>query len=132
MKKICTVLVCAMFASASVCAAEWPEWAEKAFLWAEQSEISDGFLRDPEVTVTRGMSAQMIYEAAGRPFSEYELPFTDVPDEYSDAVSWAAEHGYIEGVGDGLFVPDDAVTRQEFAAMLYRQAGSPVVSRDIQ
>lgn len=128
MKRICTVLVCAMFASASVCAAEWPEWAENAFSWAEQSEISDDFLQEPETIVTRGMAAQLMYEAAGRPSSAYELPFSDVPDEYSDAVAWAAENSYIEGVGDGLFVTDNAVTRQEFAAMLYRQAGSPVVS----
>ena len=40
---------------------------------------------------------------------------------YTDAVAWAAENGIVEGY-DGRFVPDGDITREAFAAVLYRYA----------
>ena len=71
------------------------------------------------------MAAQLLYEAAGRPAVSGACPFSDVSGEYSSAVTWAAEEGCLSGAGDGTFAPDRPVTRQEFAAILWRQAGSP-------
>ncbi len=48
--------------------------------------------------------------------------FRDVPDSHWAAgdVDAAAAHGWVEGVGGGLFVPEGRVTRAEFAAMIVR------------
>ena len=53
-------------------------------------------------------------------------PFADVdPDAwYAKDVAWAAEHGIVEGVGDGRFEPDRPITRAEVAAMLHRYDNS--------
>lgn len=42
-------------------------------------------------------------------------------------MGWAAGQGYLTGVGDGTYEPGRPVTRQEFAAILWRQAGTPEV-----
>ena len=51
-------------------------------------------------------------------------PFADVEDAayYAHAISWAAENGIVEGYGNGLFGPDDHITREQLAAILYRYA----------
>ena len=50
--------------------------------------------------------------------------FTDVPSGmwYTSAVNWAAQQGIISGYGDGRFGPDDSVTREQLAVILYRYA----------
>ena len=47
---------------------------------------------------------------------------------YAEAVSWAAERGYINAYSDGRFGVSDPVTRQQVAAILWRWAGSPAAS----
>ena len=125
-------LVCAALSAALLCgtasAAAWPQWAQDARDWAAQREISEALLAAPEAAVTRGQAAQLLYEAAGRPAVSDDTPFTDVPAAYADATAWAAAKGYIKGVGGGRFLPDQLVTRQEFATMLYRSAGEPAVT----
>ncbi len=56
--------------------------------------------------------------------------FSDVDDStnYSEAIQWAAEQGYISGYPDGRFGADDPVTRAQLAAIFYRAAGSLDVS----
>lgn len=48
--------------------------------------------------------------------------FIDVPDGkwFTPAVNWAYENGITSGVGGGYFAPDRTITREEFAALLYR------------
>ena len=82
----------------------------------------------PEDTVTRGQVATVIWRAAGSPSPAYDAPFQDVSmDEfYGPAVAWCNEAGVVTGY-DGLdiFGPDDLVTREQLATMLWRRAGSP-------
>ena len=127
-KKLVCVLLSAALLSGTASAAAWPAWAEDARGWAEQLSFSEALLASPYAAVTRAQAAQLLYEAAGRPAVSGDSPFTDVPADYADAASWAAEQGYIQGVGGGRFLPDSLVTRQEFAAMLYRRAGEPAVA----
>ena len=47
---------------------------------------------------------------------------------YADGVAWAAENGIVDGYGDGQFGPDDSITREQFAVMLWKYAGSPKAS----
>ena len=127
MKRICALLLCGalLFPQVAGAADAWPAWAEEALSWGREASISQEFLSEPEETVTRGMAAQLLYEAAGRPAVPGKCPFTDVSGDNADAVTWAAEQGYLTGVGDGKYEPGRSVTRQEFAAILWRRAGSP-------
>lgn len=126
-KLIACCLACTMLIGGAA-AAGWPSWAADARDWAVEQGIDESFLSAPSAELTRGQTAQLLYEAAGSPAVQEEAPFTDVDGAYEKAVAWAAEQGYVEGTGNGLFHPESRVTRQEFAAMLYRQAGEPAVS----
>lgn len=118
MKRFCSFVLCTALLTSM---AAGPVQAVSS--WAE----------DPDEMVTRGVAAQLLYEAAGSPEGRSTQPFTDVSGPQADGIAWAADNGYINGVGDGLYRPDAPVTRQEFSAILYRQAGSPAVSgRDLE
>ena len=128
MKRLFALLLCGALMvppGLAAPAADWPQWAEEALSWGRDASISRDLLAVPGKTVTRGMAAQLLYEAAGRPAVSGACPFSDVSGEYSSAVTWAAGEGCLSGAGDGTFAPDRPVTRQEFAAILWRQAGSP-------
>jgi hypothetical protein len=82
----------------------------------------------PAQELNRGMVVTLLYRLAGEPEvekagSEY---FTDVASGmyYDQAIGWAAEAGIAEGVGDGKFQPNEAVTRQDLVTFLYRYAQS--------
>ena len=114
--------------SSVACAASWPAWAADARRWAEEREISNSFLQTPEAALSRAQVVQLLYEAAGKPaVSSEEFPFEDVQDSDAAAVAWAVEQGIVQGTGDGCFLPESPVSRQEFAVMLYRLAGEPAV-----
>lgn len=112
----------------SAAAADWPSWTGGARDWAAEQGVSDNLLDAPSQTLTRGQTAQLLYEAAGSPAVRDNVPFADVSGAYAQAIAWAAAQGYVEGTGNGLFHPSLPVTRQEFAAMLYRRAGQPAVA----
>ena len=79
---------------------------------------------EPAAAMTRGMLMTVLYRLAGEPTVSGQSPFADVPQDqwYSAAVIWAKENGIAEGYGDGSFGPMDTVTREQFAAILYRYA----------
>ena len=54
--------------------------------------------------------------------AESSAAFCDVPADsyYADAVAWAAASGVTEGVGGGLFAPDDDCTRAQIVTFLWR------------
>lgn len=81
----------------------------------------------PEGTMSRAMLATVLYRAAGEPdvTGEDSFPDTGADEWYSSAVVWAAENEYINGYDDGRFGTGDPVTREQFAAILWRYAGSP-------
>ena len=84
----------------------------------------------PNAGFSRAMLAQTLYAMSGKPAVKAESTFADVAANawYADAVNWAAEKGYVSGVGDGKFAPDASVTREQMALILYRYAGSPDAS----
>lgn len=81
----------------------------------------------PEETMSRAMLATVLYRAAGEPdvTGEDSFPDTGADEWYSSAVVWAAENEYINAYADGRFGPGDPVTREQFAATLWRYAGTP-------
>ena len=77
----------------------------------------------PNVTTSRAMLATILYRLEGSP-AVAAASFTDVAagKYYTDAVAWASANGIVTGYGDGTFLPNKAISRQEMAAMLYRYA----------
>lgn len=79
----------------------------------------------PNGTITRGMIVTILYRLEGEPEAAAS-GFTDVePDRwYSAAIGWAAANGVVNGYADGTFCPNDPVTREQMAAILYRYTGA--------
>ena len=78
----------------------------------------------PDVTTSRSMIATILWRMAGSPVVNYAMTYTDVAQGqwYSEAVRWATSEGVVGGYGNGLFGTNDPITREQFAAMLYRFA----------
>lgn len=79
----------------------------------------------PQTNITRSMIVQILYRLEGEPEVTEACPFADVPEGYyaEKAITWAAEKKIIQGYGDGNFGPEDDITREQLAAILYRYAG---------
>ncbi|WP_227103919.1 S-layer homology domain-containing protein [Intestinibacillus massiliensis] len=77
----------------------------------------------PEDKLTRGMIAQVLYNLEGKPAAS-GAAFTDVASTawYADAVNWAASKSIVSGYGNNKFGPEDPITREQMAAILYRYA----------
>lgn len=75
---------------------------------------------EPQSSVTRGQVVQMLYNLEGQPTVTGDSTFTDLTDDwYVNAITWAEINGVVDGYGDGTFQPNDTVTREEFAQMMY-------------
>ena len=87
---------------------------------------------EPQGTLTRAEFATMLYRVSYAPVVTGESTYSDVKtgDWYYDAVVWATEAGVVNGMGDGTFAPNDNITRQEMATMLYRLAKAEKVEED--
>lgn len=83
---------------------------------------ADKFL--PDGSVTRAQLAAILWRLVGNPAPVSTAGFSDVADGawYAGAVRWAADSGVVRGYADGRFRPNDAVTREQMAALLYRFA----------
>ena len=81
---------------------------------------------DPNGTTSRAMIVTILYRMENEPKVTGENPFTDVEDGkwYTNAVLWAAENKIVEGYGNGKFKPNDDITREQLATILYRYAQS--------
>ena len=78
----------------------------------------------PYISTTRGMIVTILYRMEGKPAVFEACPFMDVKAGayYERAIVWAAENGIVKGYGNGCFGPDDQITREQMAAILYRYA----------
>lgn len=77
----------------------------------------------PKANTTRGMIVTVLYRLENQP-STSAASFTDVASGayYANAVAWANANGIVSGYGSGKFGPNDKVTREQLAAILYRYA----------
>ena len=75
----------------------------------------------PDDALSRAQLCQIVYNMEGQPAVTGGSAFTDVADGawYLGAVTWAAENGIVGGYGGGLFGPDDPITREQLAAILW-------------
>ena len=100
-------------------------WAYDAIRFVTEEDLFQGVSGGgfaPELTMSRAMLATVLYRAAGSPAVTASAGFTDVPagQWYSDAVNWAAGEGIVNGVGGNRFAPDDNVSREQIATILYQ------------
>ena len=91
----------------------------------------------PEVTLSRAMVAQVLYNYDKRVDSPYRATngktFKDVSknDWFYEAIQWASANGIASGVGNGYFEPNSPVTREQVAQFLYNYNGRPSVSGNL-
>ncbi len=77
----------------------------------------------PDLPTSRGMLVTILYRLAGSPAAG-SASFTDVAKGqwYADGVAWASANGVVSGYPDGSFRPNDTITREQMAAILYQYA----------
>jgi hypothetical protein len=113
-------------------------WAADAVAFASAHELFSGTSAttfSPDQSMSRGMLATVLYSLEGRP--DQTLTMQDLTDGYSDVsgdawyadgIAWAVENGIASGYGNGQFGPNDSITREQLAVMLWKYAGSPKAS----
>jgi len=82
---------------------------------------SDGTFQ-PDTAATRAVIVAALWQLEGKPVVNYAMTFEDVAQDawYAEAVRWAASVGVVEGYSDEAFGPEDSITREQLAAILYR------------
>ncbi len=79
---------------------------------------------EPNADMTRAMLVTVLWRLDGEPNTAAANHFSDVSAGtwYTDAVIWAAENNIVEGYDADTFGPNDPITREQMAAILYRYA----------
>ena len=96
----------------------------KAVAWAVENGITTGTgdgKFSPDATCTRAQSVTFLFRAIGK-LVDSKAEFSDVLTDsyYANAVAWAVENGVTNGIGNGLFGPDNSCTRAQIVTFLYR------------
>ena len=96
----------------------------KAVAWAVENGITTGTgdgKFSPDATCTRAQSVTFLFRAIGK-LVDSKAEFSDVLADsyYANAVDWAVENGVTNGIGDGLFGPDNSCTRAQIVTFLFR------------
>ncbi len=106
-------------------------WAQSYIGFVTERELflgTGGNAFSPDAGMTRAMFATVVGRLYERSYGEIDAPNThtftdcDYSDYYGKYVDWAAKNGIIAGYGNGVFGPDDSITREQMAAILYRFA----------
>ncbi|HIY06542.1 MAG TPA: S-layer homology domain-containing protein [Candidatus Evtepia faecigallinarum] len=102
-------------------------WYWDAVAYVYRHDMMAGYgdnLFGPNDDLSRAQLCQIVYNMEGQPTASGGGTFNDVADGawYFDAVTWAASQGIVGGYGNGKFGPDDAITREQLATILYRYA----------
>ena len=102
-------------------------WAYDAVRYVWENGLMAGTGADvfsPEGVTTRGQLVTILWRLSDSPVVNYLMDYSDVDPAayYAEAIRWATSEGIVGGYGGGLFGPDDAITREQLAVMLYRYA----------
>ncbi len=109
------------------------EWYHEAVDYVLENDLMDGYdngLFGPDDTLTRAQFVQILFNKEGKPVVNYLLRYDDVAPGawYTEAVRWATSLGIAGGYGNGMFGPNDDITREQLVVMLWRYAGSPAAT----
>ena len=96
----------------------------KAVAWAVENGITTGTgdgKFSPDTTCTRAQSVTFLFRAIGK-LVDSKAEFSDVLTDsyYANAVAWAVVNGVTNGIGDGLFGPNNSCTRAQIVTFLFR------------
>ena len=109
------------------------DWYYEAVRFVQEQGLMNGYSDGrfgANDTLSRAQLAQILFNKEGRPGVDYLLDFSDVAGEawYTEAVRWATSQGIVGGYGNGTFGPNDPITREQLAVMLWRYSGSPAAT----
>lgn len=96
------------------------DYYDKAVRWAAESGMFSGETFAPNDPCTRAMAVEFMWKQAGEPTEHEPTAFTDVPDQYADAVAWAVAESVTTGTSAAAFSPDATCTRGQIVTFLYR------------
>lgn len=110
-------------------------WFADAVKYVSENKLMNGTSTtafSPNGNMSRAMLATVLYRMSGET-AEADSSFRDVSSSayYAAAVNWASSEGIVNGTGADAFSPNESITREQLAAMLYRYAGEPSVSADL-
>lgn len=102
-------------------------WYYEPISWAYENGLMSGITEtafSPNTATTRGMIVTILWRLEEQPKSTASMAFTDVRTNafYYEPIRWAVEQGIIKGKSAASFAPNDPISRQEIAAILYRYA----------
>ncbi len=101
-------------------------WSYNAVKYAYDNNLFTGTSSDqfsPAGEMTRGMLVTVLYRMEGSPAVSATSSFADANGSwYSDAVAWAEANNIVSGVSGNKFAPNDKITREQLAVILYRYA----------
>ena len=102
------------------------DWFYDSVKYVYINKMMNGVTSDmfaPEGNITRAMFVTVLYRMEKEPQAQAS-PFSDIAggSYYEKAVAWANANGIVKGVSDAEFAPDESITREQMAAMIYRYA----------
>lgn len=109
------------------------KWYYNAVRFVQENDLMVGYSNGEfgvNDDLSRSQLAQILFNKEGKPEVTGKTDFSDVSNKawYTDAVYWAANKGIVSGYGNGKFGPNDAITREQLAVMLWNYYGSPTVT----
>jgi len=106
------------------------QWYYDAVQYVMENGIMSGYNTTTFGTndnLSRAMVVQVLYNKEGQPAISGKHKFPDVPSSqwYNNAVTWASQRSVVGGYGDGRFGPDDSVTLEQVAVILWNYSKNP-------
>lgn len=103
------------------------DWFFENVKYVTENGLMNGTSEDkfvPDDSLTRAMLVTVLYRAEGQPEVNKSVPFADVTADsyYASAVIWAQQNGIVSGVSENEFAPDENITREQIATIIYRYA----------
>ena len=103
------------------------DWFFESVKYANENGLMGGTTNttfEPNEPLTRGMLVAILYRADGEPAVNKSIPFSDVKADmyYANATIWAQQNGIVNGVTENEFAPDENITREQIAAIMFRYA----------
>lgn len=102
------------------------DWFYDSVKYAYENDLMKGISNTefaPDSDVTRAMFVTVIYRMENEPQTG-KCAFTDVESGsyYENAVAWTNENGIVSGISEDCFAPNEPITREQMAAIIYRYA----------
>lgn len=98
------------------------EASQSESTWATNKGLFDGTYPESSAPMSRGMTAKFLHKLEGSPTAAQDFSFVDVNGNCKESVNWVVSCGLMSGYSISKFCPDNTLTREQMAAILYRFA----------